>query len=82
LLATQLISRVHAAFQVELPLRRIFEAPTVADLAVVIAQTGVRQSEPGEMIRLLAEVEDLSEDTVKQLLADERAAADKGQRHE
>jgi len=36
LLATQVVSRVRQAFQLDLPLRSIFEAPTIAELAEVI----------------------------------------------
>lgn len=44
LLATQLISRLRDRFQVELPLRRFFEGPTVAELSTVIDSQG--ESEP------------------------------------
>ncbi|MBD1825981.1 non-ribosomal peptide synthetase [Microcoleus vaginatus GB1-A2] len=38
LLATQLIAKVREAFQVELPLRSLFQYPTVESLAAVISQ--------------------------------------------
>jgi acyl carrier protein len=37
LLATQLISRLTSAFGITLPLRTVFEAPTVAEIAAEIA---------------------------------------------
>jgi acyl transferase domain-containing protein len=37
LLATQVVARVRTAFQTDLPLRRFFEGPTVAELALAVA---------------------------------------------
>jgi amino acid adenylation domain-containing protein len=45
LLATQVISRVRDRFQVELPLRKIFESPTVAELSQEIEKLQVSQAQ-------------------------------------
>jgi acyl-coenzyme A synthetase/AMP-(fatty) acid ligase/acyl carrier protein len=45
LLATQVISQIRKTFQVELPLRRLFETPTVTGLAEAIAQIQHNQPE-------------------------------------
>jgi acyl carrier protein len=38
LIATQVVSRVRQFFQIEFPLRRLFESPTIAELAVAIEE--------------------------------------------
>ncbi|MEG4248113.1 amino acid adenylation domain-containing protein [Microcoleus sp. Pol10D4] len=53
LLATQLIAKVRDRFQVELSLRCLFQSPTVASLAVAIAQAKSQQS-PEPLISLPA----------------------------
>ena len=54
LLATQVMSRVGRTFQVKLPLRRLFEAPIVAGLAIAIVEALVEETDP-ELMPFLAE---------------------------
>jgi len=66
--ATQIVSRVRGTFQVEVPLRVIFEAPTVASLARVIEERRQAQEVDRKTLDLLARVEGLSEEQAQQLL--------------
>ncbi|BAZ11503.1 amino acid adenylation domain protein [Calothrix sp. NIES-4071] len=45
LLATQVVSRVRKTFEIDLPLQRLFESPTVAALAIVI-NSSIKQEIP------------------------------------
>jgi acyl carrier protein len=73
LMAARVVSRVRDMFHVELPLRALLEASTIADMAAVISQHQARQIDPGELARLIAEVEALSEEEVTRRLTDEGA---------
>jgi acyl carrier protein len=70
LLATQVISRVRSAFHVQLPLRSLFDSPTVAGLADEIARAP-QSAEDEELAKLLSELEGLSDEEAERLLASE-----------
>jgi hypothetical protein len=67
-LATQIIARLRAAFDIPVPLRAIFEAPTVEGLAEVVKQHSTENAEPGDIAKILSEVEGLSEEEARSLL--------------
>lgn len=67
--ATQVMARLRTALQLELPLRILFEAPTVAGLASVIAQSQERDAVQAEFARLVTEVENLSEEEAQRVLS-------------
>jgi hypothetical protein len=73
LLATQYISRIHQALLVDIPLRTIFESPTVAQLAEAISQTTDQLgNEEGELLaELLSDLQQVSDDDLDAMLEEE-----------
>jgi acyl carrier protein len=54
LLATRLIFRLREHFNVDVPLRALFEAPTIATLSPVIVQTQIEQIDSEDMVQVLS----------------------------
>jgi acyl carrier protein len=71
LLATQVVSRVRGALQVELPLRKLFEEPTVAGLASEVVTLWGDLETVEEIARTFSLLEGLSEDEVKIMLSEQ-----------
>ncbi len=67
LLATQVVSRVRENFNVELPLSALFDVPTIENIALHLLQAELESADDLEMAELLAEIEGLSEEDLKNL---------------
>jgi acyl carrier protein len=55
LLATRVMSRVREELDVDLPVRQLFESPTIEALAIAIVHGAVEQDE--DLARMLSEIE-------------------------
>ncbi|MET0621452.1 MAG: beta-ketoacyl synthase N-terminal-like domain-containing protein [Pyrinomonadaceae bacterium] len=72
LLATQLASRMRKLFNVDLPLRRFFETPTVSDLASLVMESQAAQLGLESLAEMAEEIKNISEEELKELLESER----------
>ena len=68
--AAKVISRVIRSFQLELPIKALFDSPTVADMASVIAMDQAKKANPEEFECMLAEIESMSDDEARRRLAE------------
>ena len=69
LLAIRISAHVQEVFRVELPLRTLFDLPTIAELAVFISEAQNVGVTDADLKKLLDEVEGLSNEQVEQRLA-------------
>jgi aryl carrier-like protein len=70
LLAMRLLARLRIAFRVDVPLRALFEAPRLAELATLIVCGQARQADPDEIARVLREIHAISDEEARGLLED------------
>jgi amino acid adenylation domain-containing protein len=67
--ATRIISRVITKFELQLPIRALFDSPTVASMADIIDSKQGQKANEEDLQELLNEVESVSEETARLLAA-------------
>jgi amino acid adenylation domain-containing protein len=73
LMAMQLLSRLRSTFQLELPLRAIFEAPTIAELATTLVSFEVTPGQVERIAAIAADLENMSTEAISEKLREARA---------
>jgi len=71
LAAAGVVARVIKTFHVELPMKALFESPTVAAMAEVITRSPLKEPTEDDVNRVLSELEALSDEDAARLLANE-----------
>ncbi len=68
MLGTLVISLIREKLDIEIPLRALFEAPTVGGIAVAITEAQIEGTDEDELNNMLDELEGLSEEDIKRML--------------
>jgi acyl carrier protein len=71
LAATRVVSQVLTNFQLEIPLQVLFQTPTVAEMAGAVMEHQAKKLGRGEVDRILAELESLSDVELQRLVSDQ-----------
>jgi len=82
LAAMRVVSQVIEKLQLEIPLASLFQAPTVAEMAAVIEAHQGKKVGEADLERMLAELESLSEDEARRLIAEESGKLSRGERRD
>ena len=72
LLAIQIVTRLRRAFDIELPMTSLFDAPTVSKLARKVEELKSEPAPVSQLEKLLSEIEMLSADDARQKFAEEQ----------
>jgi amino acid adenylation domain-containing protein len=71
LLATRVISRVANELQVDISLKAFFQSPTLADMALIIAQSQAENAENDDVEKILTELDNISDEEAQNMLAND-----------
>ncbi len=71
MLGTQVISQIRDIFEVEVPLRALFENPTVEGIAHAITEIQAEAQDEEDLEQMLDELENLSDEEVERMLREE-----------
>ncbi len=82
LAASRVIARVIQTYQLEIPIKALFDAPTVAEMASLITQNQANPASEAELEHMLREVEAMTEEEVQKQLVRESTRTPTGERHE
>lgn len=76
--ATRMLFKVRHLFQIEVPLRSIFETPTVEGLSLFITQSFMGNQSSDESLNIINELEDMSDEEAIRLLEKESGSMNTG----